>query len=119
MIEGLKHAPGFEARAKIVSRAKARIAKSQVKYGNEVAYPADMELMLDLVGLVDSLETALAIELDRLASDRELRTGRHVLETARSMGWTDHGEGALEFMLRRAREVAFEDCGKAAGEVDR
>jgi hypothetical protein len=64
----MKASPGFEKRAEIISRAKARIAKSQVKYGNEVAYPADMELMLDLVGLVDSLETALALELDRRGS---------------------------------------------------
>lgn len=44
---------------------------------------------------------------------REERTGRHVLNTAKSLGWPDDGEGALEFMLRRAREVAFEDCGKS------
>lgn len=44
--------------------------------------------------------------------DRERRTGAHLLQTAKAMGWKDDGEGALEFMLRRAREVAFEDCGK-------
>jgi hypothetical protein len=55
-------APGFEKRAEILDRAKARIAESQVRYGNEVAYPADMELMLDLVGLIESLEMALSIE---------------------------------------------------------
>ena len=46
------------------------------------------------------------------ANDREMRTGAHLLQVAKSMGWPDDGEGALEFMLRRAREVAFEDCGK-------
>ena len=44
------------------------------------------------------------------ANDREQRTGAHLLQTAKSLGWKDDGEGALEFMLRRAREVAFEDC---------
>lgn len=44
--------------------------------------------------------------------NRERRTGVHLLDTAKAMGWKDDGEGALEFMLRRAREVAFEDCGK-------
>ncbi len=58
----LKRSPGFEKRDEIVARAKARVAKSQVKYGNEVAYPADMELMLDLIGLIASLEMALSIE---------------------------------------------------------
>ncbi|MGJ4953111.1 hypothetical protein [Bradyrhizobium sp. HKCCYLS20291] len=43
--------------------------------------------------------------------DRERRTGAHVLEAARSLGWSDDGEGALEFLLRRTREVAIEDCG--------
>lgn len=47
------------------------------------------------------------------ASDnREQRTGAYLLQTAKSLGWPDDGEGALEFMLRKAREVAFEDCGK-------
>lgn len=45
------------------------------------------------------------------ANDRETRTGAHLLQMAKSLGWPDDGEGALEFMLRRAREVAFEDCG--------
>lgn len=44
--------------------------------------------------------------------DRERRAGAHLLATARSLGWADDGEGAQEFMLRRTREVAFEDCGK-------
>jgi hypothetical protein len=46
--------------------------------------------------------------------DRERRTGAHLLATARSLGWKDDGEGAQEFMLRRTREVAFEDCGRKA-----
>lgn len=48
--------------------------------------------------------------------ERERRTGVHVLQTAKSLGWKDDGEGALEFLLRRAREIAFEDCAeKPAG----
>jgi hypothetical protein len=48
-------------------------------------------------------------------AERERRTGAHLLKTARSMGWPDteeDGEGAFEFMMRRCREVAFEDCGR-------
>jgi hypothetical protein len=41
--------------------------------------------------------------------EKERRTGAYVLQTAKALGWKDDGEGALEFMLRRAREVAFED----------
>lgn len=48
---------------------------------------------------------------------REYRTGSHVLQTARVMGWKDDGEGALEFLLRRAREVAFEDCAEKPPEL--
>jgi hypothetical protein len=43
--------------------------------------------------------------------DREQRTGANLLACARGQGWKDDGEGALEFMMRRCREVAFEDCG--------
>ena len=43
-------------------------------------------------------------------NDREIRTVVHLLQMAKSLGWPDDGEGALEFMLRRAREVAFQDC---------
>lgn len=46
--------------------------------------------------------------------DRERRSGAHLLATAMSMGWKDDGEGAQEFLLRRTREVAFEDCGRKA-----
>ncbi len=48
--------------------------------------------------------------------DRVLRYGAHLLATARSLGWKDDGEGALEFLMRRTREVAIEDC---ADEIER
>jgi len=41
---------------------------------------------------------------------RLLRHGRHLFATARSLGWEDDGEGALEFVVRRISEVAIEDC---------
>jgi len=46
---------------------------------------------------------------------RVLRHGKHLLATARSLGWQDDGEGALEFLMRRTREVALEDCGALTG----
>lgn len=52
-----------------------------------------------------SYETALSLA-------NALRAGVHLMATARSMGWKDDGEGAFEFMMRRCREVAFEDCGR-------
>ena len=48
--------------------------------------------------------------------DRVRRYGAHLLATARSLGWKDGGEGALEFLMRRTREVALEDC---ADEIER
>jgi hypothetical protein len=44
-------------------------------------------------------------------TERETRTGAVVLKAAQGLGWPDDGEGALEFLLRRTREVAIEDCG--------
>jgi hypothetical protein len=64
---------------------------------------------------VDPLEIAQHVDMklvdDEMEGVRERRHGIHLLRTARSLGWPDDGEGALEFLLRRAREVAFEDCG--------
>jgi hypothetical protein len=54
------------------------------------------------------LHDAIA-EIERLRDDRNIRTGAHILRSAKSLGWKDDGEGALEFMLRRSREVAIED----------
>lgn len=50
-------------------------------------------------------------------NDRERRTGAHVLQMASATGWNDDGEGALEFLLRRAREVAIEDCVEKPAET--
>jgi hypothetical protein len=41
----------------------------------------------------------------------ERRYGAHLLKFARDFGWKDDGEGPLEFLLRRSREIAIEDCG--------
>jgi hypothetical protein len=60
------------------------------------------------------IEARAAVEAAINPHDREIRTGAHLLQAAKSLGWPDDGEGALEFMLRRAREVAFEDCGGVA-----
>lgn len=47
----------------LLARAKARVAKSRVCYvveGNEkVAYPYDCKLIIDLIGQIESLRTAL------------------------------------------------------------
>jgi hypothetical protein len=45
-----------------------------------------------------------------ITTDRETRTGDHLLQVAKSLGWPDDGEGALEFVMRRTREVALEDA---------
>jgi hypothetical protein len=50
----------------LLARARARVARSQVRYGDKIAYPADCNLMLDLIGHIESLRSALdAAELDR------------------------------------------------------
>lgn len=43
----------------LLARAKARVARSQVRYGDKIAYPADCNLMLDLIGHIESLRAAL------------------------------------------------------------
>jgi len=43
----------------LLSRAKARVARSQVRYGDKIAYPDDCNLMLDLIGHIESLRAAL------------------------------------------------------------
>lgn len=60
------------------------------------------------------------LQLDNLLSDppaasadtaRYARIGLHAENLAHSHGWIPaEGEGAIEFMLRRAREVALEDA---------
>jgi hypothetical protein len=70
--------------------------------------PEDVEILLS------GYDAALAAQ-SAAPADRELRTGAHLLQTARSLGWVDDGEGALEFMLRRTREVAIEDCRESVG----
>lgn len=61
---------------------------------------------------IEAADLLAALASPSLTAARETRTGAHLLQTAKSMGWLDDGEGALEFMLRRCREVAFEDCGR-------
>jgi hypothetical protein len=62
---------------------------------------------------VDPMEIAKHVDMSKVddAIARFQRTGVELFRQAQSLGWKDDGEGALEFMLRRTREVAFEDCG--------
>lgn len=46
------------ARSEIIARAKRRIERAKVVYGNTIAYTDDANLMLDLIGLVESLQLA-------------------------------------------------------------
>jgi hypothetical protein len=55
-----------------------------------------------------------ADEIDRLR--HEARYGTHLIATAKSLGWKNDGEGPQEFLLRRTRVVALEDC---ADEIER
>lgn len=52
-------APISQYQIELLARARARIAKSQVRYGEKVAYPADMHLVIDLVAQIESLTSAL------------------------------------------------------------
>lgn len=63
-------------------------------------------------GRVDPMEIAKHVDMNLVDDGRELRNGAHLLSTAKALGWKDDGEGALEFLLRRAREIALEDCGR-------
>lgn len=46
----------------LLARAKARVARSQVRYGDKIAYPADCNLILDLIGQIESLRSALDVQ---------------------------------------------------------
>ena len=64
-------------------------------------------------GRVDPMEIAKHVVMNSVDDRvREQRTGQHLLQVAQSLGWKDDGEGALEYLLRRSREVAIEDCGE-------
>lgn len=58
----VKTAPTSQYQTELLARARARIARSRVQYGDKVAYPDDMQLMLDLVGQIESLTSALQVE---------------------------------------------------------
>jgi hypothetical protein len=68
--------------------------------------------------LTDKIDARIADCRTADETNREHRHGTHLLTTAKSLGWKDDGQGALEFMLRRAREVAFEDSGYTPAERD-
>ncbi len=55
-------APISRYQTELLARARARIARSRVQYGDKVAYPDDMQLMLDLIGQIESLTSAMEME---------------------------------------------------------
>lgn len=63
---------------KLLARAKARVARSQVRYGDKIAYPADCNLMLDLIGQIESLRAAL--DANEIAEVQEPRTAAGSLD---------------------------------------
>jgi len=75
---------------------------------SEIALTGHLKELVDHALSARSLAQPVALP----QAARETRTGVHALQMAKSLGWPDDGEGALEFMLRRAREVAFEDCAQ-------
>jgi hypothetical protein len=46
----------------------------------------------------------------RVEEDRYLRAGRHLFDTAKSLGWKDDGEGAYEFIQRISYEQGLDDA---------
>ena len=63
-------APVSQYQIELLSRAKARIARSRVQYGDKIAYPDDMQLMLDLVAQIESLTSALEMNGSLAAQNR-------------------------------------------------
>ena len=54
------------------------------------------------------------IQVLRDDTQRTLRHGKHLLETARSEGWTPSmGEGPLEYLMRKCYETGHEDAVRA------
>ena len=75
MSEQIQMSPGFEGRAAIVKRASAYVEQTKVKYGNESHYPPEIETMIDLMGLIKSLELALAMEQELARENRAFERG--------------------------------------------
>lgn len=56
------NAPISQYQIELLARARARVARSQVRHGDKIAYPADMQLVLDLIGQIESLTSALEMK---------------------------------------------------------
>ena len=56
------NAPISQYQIELLARARATVARSQVRHGDKIAYPDDMQLMLDLIGQIESLTSALEMK---------------------------------------------------------
>ena len=55
---------------------------------------------------IEAAKTTAASQED----ERHSSNGKHLLEMARQMGWPDDGEGAFNFITRKAYEQGKEDA---------
>lgn len=63
---------------------------------------AEFSILHQAVGMIKSMEEG----------SRARRLGEHLMEKATQLGWKDDGEGAYEFVVRKAYEQGAEDQAK-------
>lgn len=86
-------APISQYQIELLARARVRIARSRVQYGEKVAYPDDMQLMLDLTAQIESL--TLALEMASSLSDY-----RDLWQEA--LKWAEKWHGACQTIMTMA-----------------
>jgi hypothetical protein len=96
--------------------AVRNVTPISVRFGSTEWHPEPQWLLLAFDHEKQAEREFAMTDIGGAAQDaRETRTGAYLLQIARAHGWPDDdGEGALEFMLRRCREVAIEDRGGLA-----
>lgn len=89
---------------------EGQLAKSMAHFLRVEQWQAYMAGVQEYRDAIAALEPAA--EATRIS-----RNGEHLFQTAKTLGWDDAGEGALEFVMRRTREVALEDAAPDAAAI--
>lgn len=111
----MSRAPISQYQIELLARARARVARSQVRHGDQIAYPDDMQLMLDLVAQIESLTSAL--EMKKCASDDRLfsaaRQALTYIESIERRSWRmSHAAERIEIVrLLQATKLEGEKPG--------
>jgi hypothetical protein len=69
-----------------------------------------IELLGKGLGLPTDIKHTPYQGTNRVEEERFIRAGKHLHETAKSLGWKDDGEGAYEYIQRISYEQGLEDA---------